>query len=199
VSASSPRSSGSSVVLVVCTGNICRSPAAELLLRERLGADSGIAVFSAGTAARVGDGVAPPMARLLRERGLDPDGFAARQLVPGLVSAADLVLTMTADQRSAVVSTVPAALRRTFTLRELAGLGAAVAPDLPPGDPAARLTALVRAAPRGRGHRQTGPEHDDVADPYRGPDAGYAVALHAIEAAVDGLSVVLADRAADRR
>ena len=178
-------------LLVVCTGNICRSPAAELLLRAGLGDDAGIAVASAGLAARAGEPVAAPMARLLAARGVDPRGFVARQLHPPLLRSSGLVLTMTAAQRSTVVSRAPAAVRRTFTLREfaeLARLGAGLPAERHPAD---RLAALVAAAPRLRALR-TGPREDDVEDPYGLPEEVFARVLTRIEAAVGTLLDALA-------
>jgi low molecular weight protein-tyrosine phosphatase len=195
-----PRSpSGAVSVLVVCTGNVCRSPAAEVLLRSGLGHRSGIRVASAGLAARVGEPVDEPMRRLLRERGLSTAAVAARQLTPDLVRQADLVLTMTTEQRAAVVAQVPAAVRRTFTLREFAGLAALAAPDAGsgPGGPAARLRALAQAAPRARARRTAGPDHDDVEDPFRRPEAVHARALAVIDDAVGTLLAVLGRPASD--
>ncbi len=151
-------------LLVVCTGNVCRSPAAELLLRARLG-DAGPEIVSAGLAALAGEPVAAPMAALLAADGVDPGGFTARQLDVPALRAAGVVLTMTTAQRAAVVGRAPAVVRRTFTLREfaeLARLGAGLPQER---DPAARLAALVAAAPRLRAVR-TGPREDDVEDPY---------------------------------
>ena len=175
-------------VLIVCEGNICRSPAAEVLLRSGLGADSGVAVASAGLAARVGEPMDEPVRRLLAARGLDSD-VVARQLVPDLVRSADLVLTMTAAQRAAVVSQVPAAVRRTFVLREFAGL-ARLAGPLPAADPSGRLAAVVEGAGRTRALRGlTG--DDDVPDPYRRGDGAHARALGLVTEAVDDLLAVL--------
>jgi protein-tyrosine phosphatase len=181
-------------VLFVCTGNICRSPAAELLLRAGLG-DSGVEVASAGLAARAGEPVAAPMARLLAARGVEPAGFVARQLEPAALRSAGLVLTMTAEQRSAVVTRAPATVRRVFTLREfadLAGLGAGL-----PGErhAAGRIAALVAAAPRLRALR-TGPGDDDVEDPYGLPEEVFARALGRIETAVGTLLGALTPDAA---
>lgn len=177
-------------LLVVCTGNICRSPAAELLLRAGLGEDAGVAVSSAGLAARAGEPVAPPMARLLAARGVDPGGFVARQLQPAELRSTGLVLTMTAAQRSAVVSRAPAAVRRTFTLLEFAEL-ARLAGELPGERHAAdRLAALVAEAPRLRALR-TGPREDDVEDPYGRSDDVFGAVFTRTEAAVDVLLDVL--------
>ena len=121
-------------VLTVCTGNICRSPAAERLLAARLGAGSGVAVSSAGVGAVVGAPIPPPMAALLSGAGVSPDGFAARQLTAAMLRDSDLVLVLTRGHRARVVDVYPGAVRRTFTLRELARLAAAVGPDaLPDG------------------------------------------------------------------
>lgn len=174
-------------VLFVCTGNVCRSPAAELLLRAGLGADAGVEVASAGLAALVGEPVAAPMAARLRARGVDPAGFAARQLRPAMVLAADVVLTMTADQRCRVVARVPAAVRRTFTLREFAALAELAGPGPGPAGPGDRLAALVQAAPRARAQRRAVPGGDDIEDPYRRPDAVFASVLAQIEAATGRL------------
>jgi protein-tyrosine phosphatase len=109
-------------VLVVCEGNLCRSPLAERLLRLRLADASHVRVTSAGTRAVVGSGMDASAAAELSRLGGDPGGFAARQLTAELVAGADLVLTATRAQRSHVVGLAPAALKRTFTLLELAAL-----------------------------------------------------------------------------
>ncbi|RZU34456.1 low molecular weight phosphatase family protein [Blastococcus saxobsidens] len=177
-------------LLVVCTGNICRSPAAELLLRAGLGDDAGIAVASAGLDARAGEPLAPPTARLLAARGLEPGGFVARQLEPALLRTAGVVLTMTRAQRSAVVAQAPATVRRAFTLHEFAGLArlsGALAGD---GGPAGRLSALVAAAPRLRALR-TGARDDDIEDPYRRSEETFVRVLTRIESDVATLLDVL--------
>jgi protein-tyrosine phosphatase len=176
-------------VLVVCTGNICRSPAAELLLRAGLG-EAGIRVASVGTRAVAGAPVAPQMAARLRDRGIDPAGFLAAQLDPAEVRSADLVLTMTAEQRAAVVSGTPAAVRRTFTLREFADL--AQLSNLEPGSgPADRLGALVAAAPLARARRAAHLAQDDIDDPYGREDEVFDRVLVEIETAVGTLLDVL--------
>ena len=67
---------------------------------------------------------------MLRVRGAVAEGFAARNIDPRLIKAADLVLTADLGHRAAVVELWPAAVRRTFTLKEFARLLAAVDPDL---------------------------------------------------------------------
>jgi protein-tyrosine phosphatase len=173
-------------VLVVCTGNVCRSPAAELLLRAGLGDGTDIEVASAGLGALAGAPVAEPMARLLRARGVDPSPFVARQLEASDVRAADLVLTMTTAQRRAVVTSVPAAVRRTFTLPEFADVAALAEVDRLPGGPAERIAAVLGAAPRARALRGAA-QDDDIEDPYGRPDEVFAQVFTAIDTAVDRL------------
>ncbi|MDQ3663926.1 MAG: low molecular weight phosphatase family protein [Actinomycetota bacterium] len=107
-------------ILVVCTGNVCRSPLAERLLQARLG--DRVTVRSAGVrgldAAEMDQLAAAELAR----RGGDPAGFRSRRLERADVREADLVLTMTTEQRSELLAEEPEALSRTFTLRELENL-----------------------------------------------------------------------------
>ena len=173
-------------VLAVCTANVCRSPAVEAQLRAWLDPAGGVSVASAGLHARVGAPVDPRMAALV---DLPVAGATARQLSPGMVADADLLLTMTRDHRRAVVTQVPAAVRRTFTLVEFAELVALVgehAPIADGGTEADRLARLVAAAPRVRGWRTGGPA-DDVEDPSGGDQAAYAGAVARIRTAVDGV------------
>jgi protein-tyrosine-phosphatase len=83
-------------VLMVCTGNMCRSPLAEAILRaelERRGAD-GIEVSSAGTGAWEGNPASDSALLVGLENNLDLSGHRARHLSRELVDQADLILTM---------------------------------------------------------------------------------------------------------
>jgi len=167
-------------VLTVCTGNVCRSPAAAAWVVAL--ADRSVAAASAGVAAVVGAPVSEPMADLMRGAGLRVAGFSAHQLTPRMIEHSDLVLTMTAQHRAWVVGRVPAAVRRTFTLLELARVARLV--DVDSSAPTAeRLRHLVDAVPTVRA--QFGSEDDtDVPDPYGlGADA-YDLAFGLIEGAV---------------
>lgn len=166
------RSGENFTILTVCTGNICRSPAVEHLLRAAFGATGGVTVASAGTGALVGQPVHGPMADLLRGAGVDPDGFAARRVTEQMLRGADLVLPLTREHRAQVVDLAPAVVRRTFTLRELARLASQVDRDQleeraggPAATPASRLDALIPLAAARRS--AVDPGLDDVVDPYR--------------------------------
>lgn len=172
-------------VLAVCTANISRSPAVERLLRRHLG--DAVQVGSAGVIALVGEPIDPPVADWLRARSAETAGFAARQLDEEMVRAADLVLALTREHRSRVLGLVPAAVRRTFTLRELARVVTSLdltdlPTSLPEGD---RLRAVIQRAIVGRALAPRAAEGgDDVPDPYGyGPEA-YARSLNLIEQAV---------------
>ena len=83
-------------VPVLCTGNICRSPFIERLLAHAL-ADTSIEVTSAGTGALVDHPIHESSARRLDAAGVPSSDFAARQLTPEMVKAADLIVAATRE------------------------------------------------------------------------------------------------------
>ena len=149
-------------ILVVCVGNICRSPLAERLLSARLGDDA--VVTSAGLRATGGQPMEPHAAAELTRLGGDPAGFASQVATPHVIESADLVLTMTKDLRTDVLQRAPRMMRRTFTLGEFAAICEAV-PDL------ASAPDLVAAAARSRSY---GAGAVDVPDPIGQSDAVHA-------------------------
>ena len=164
-------------VLFVCIGNVCRSPVGERLLAARLPADR-FEVSSAGTGAMVGYAMSKYAAEELRSYGGDPSGFAARQLTPDILEQSDLVLTATKELRSHVLAEVPGALRRTFTILELAALVEDAEGTTP--------SEVVKWA--GTHRSSVAREEQDVPDPYRrGPEA-HALSARAIDAAVQQIA-----------
>lgn len=177
-------------ILVVCTANICRSPLAERLLQAGFDdvAPGQFAVSSAGTQGRDGWDADPRIAELAVEHGVHLEGFTSRQVEPGMIQDSDLVLAMTREHRRRIVEVVPAAVRRTFTLREFARL----LPFIPPEEtalPAQRWHSLAALAQRYRRAAPGEQTADDVVDPYRCSDAVYQNMLEQLLPAAEALSV----------
>lgn len=141
-------------ILLVCTGNICRSPLAEALMRRALGERGleGIDVASAGTGAWDGAPASEGAYLVGLERGLDLSGHRARLLTREMVDQADLILTMARHHRARVDELGGEC--RVFVLGEYAGReGAAVEVSDPFGgdlevyrETCSELEALVAAA-----------------------------------------------------
>lgn len=181
-------------VLLVCSGNICRSPTAEILLWKHWVGEADMHISSAGTSAHVGAAIYSPIRKLLVERGLPDRPFAARQVTSALVEAADLVLVMTREHRSAVVVLHPPAVRRTFTLREFARVAPLAASFLDGNTVAERLSSVVPVTARMRGAARASAEEDAITDPYGRGDAACLTAVDQIEYCVDDVVAVLAER-----
>jgi protein-tyrosine phosphatase len=170
-------------ILTVCTGNICRSPLAEVMLRADL-EPLGVRVHSAGTHALVGHGMPEQALELAAQAGVDPttaSAHLARYLVEPLLEDADLVLTMAREHRSHVVKMMPNRLRRTFTVREFARLASTVntddaraAADTAGASSRDRFAAVLRAVNDQRGITAASGDDDDVIDPYRRSRETYA-------------------------
>lgn len=113
------------VIALVCTGNTCRSPMAETLLREqlskKLGSDNAVRVLSAGVAASPGIGASPQAVEVMGNRNLDLTGHSSRPLDDSVMNVADLVLTMTRGHRAAILAAWPDMHDRVFTLRRDGG------------------------------------------------------------------------------
>ena len=150
-------------VMTVCTGNICRSPMAEIVLRERF-AEAGldhVVVDSAGTSDEErGNPVDPRARRVLERHGYVVLPHEARRVTAADLRARDLVLTATATHLHA--------------LERLA-----------PGEASASRLRMLRsfdpAATGATGHLL------DLADPWYGVEADFDETLSMIEAAADGI------------
>ena len=182
-------------ILAICTGNICRSPAMDLLLAHDLaGGERRFAVSSAGTHAMTGWPVNPPMDRLLEAQGVGIGGFAARQADAELLTSAGLILTATREHREWVTDHAPSTVRRAFTLTEFADAVRVADPSVL--DPAGLVEWAAAHRPpagvvsRSRSTRR-GYAEGDVLDPYGLGDAAYEAAFAQIAAATDVIAAAL--------
>ena len=105
-------------ILVVCVGNICRSPMAEALLQRALRGQDGFTVESAGLGALVGHPASEYSQELMLEMGLDISEHRARQIHPDMVRDADLVLVMEAGHKRAIDDADPTARGKVYRLGE---------------------------------------------------------------------------------
>jgi protein-tyrosine phosphatase len=169
-------------VMTVCTGNICRSPMAEVVLRDRFGAAGladAVVVDSSGISdEETGGPIDPRAADVLREAGYPVPRHRAHRITEGEVADRDLLLPMTA--------------RHARALRTLA----------PDADAAARVRMLRSfdpAAPDVSGAGAVADEAQlDVEDPWYGDRDDFVSVLQQVEAAADGIVAFVRDEL-DRR
>jgi protein-tyrosine phosphatase len=176
-------------VLLVCTANICRSPAAARLLAGRLG--SSIEFVSRGTRSVPGAGMCEVSANWVLMNGGDAAGrHLSRPLELADIKASTLILTASQRHRTAVIEMRPSAQVRTFTLAQAARIAqwrmAEPGPGMPTGvDLPDRLLWLVEEldAHRGAAPRPVPESAEDLPDPHHG--SAHAEVFGSLLAAVD--------------
>jgi protein-tyrosine-phosphatase len=104
-------------LIFVCTGNTCRSPMAEGLLKALLPADSGWDVSSAGVCAADGWPASDHSVEALREKEIDISDLTSTTLTPTMIEEADLLVTMTEGHRQAILAAVPESEGKVFLLK----------------------------------------------------------------------------------
>jgi protein-tyrosine phosphatase len=149
-------------ILFVCTGNICRSPMAEGLLRHMLAVRSvnWVRVRSAGTHAMDGRPAEPHAIAAARELGADISAHRARSLDRDLVEQADLILVMEQEHADLIARVLP---------------------------PARQAEALHLLAPYSSTHNRL-----EVDDPYGQPLDAYRTCIHFIQQCLTGVLYRLA-------
>lgn len=175
-------------ILIVCTGNICRSPVGAALLAHHL-ARADIVLTSAGTHAMEGHSPAPETSNYLQNAlGIAAQGEGT-QLTKESAEAATLILTMTEDQRAWVTRLAPRTVRRTYTMLEFSRVLA----ELDRHASYDSLSELVRAcAPYRRRANFQGP-NNDIADPYgRAPEI-YATSFAQVAQASRDIAMKFSD------
>ena len=170
-------------IVFVCTGNICRSPMGEALLRHELAARGcdDVEVSSCGTWAAAPQPATAHAVSVLQGRGIDLTEHRSRALDAAELAGADLVLAMTSVHVREIEEMAPAALPKVRLMKELAEL------DLSPGPGGwgAGLQALLAAT-------RPAPRRDlDVDDPMGLLPRSYERAASEIEAGVKVLATVL--------
>ncbi len=91
-------------IMIVCIGNICRSPIGEVLLKDY---KPELNVFSSGLGALVGKPADPKSVELMRQKNINLDDHCAQQINSVLVSSSDLILTMEKKHVDAIQAQFP--------------------------------------------------------------------------------------------
>lgn len=182
-------------ILIVCTGNICRSPMGEIVLREKL-AQAGISaeVDSVGVSSEEhGRGVDTRAARVLREAGYDVPRRSARKVTSQDLEDSDLVLAMTvghAKQLGALAERHGISTDKIHLWREYdssSSLGVAPAGVFGEGG----YLATKKSEDRGHSNLYMSDGEWDVPDPWYGGQEGFYDTLAVVESGADGIVATL--------
>lgn len=103
-------------ILVVCIGNICRSPTAEYMLKHKLANKPELTIHSAGLGALVDKPIDATAGAILLENDIDPSSHKARQLRSELLLGADLILAMEPSHLKGISDIAPQVSGKAFLL-----------------------------------------------------------------------------------
>lgn len=124
-------------IVMVCSGNTCRSPMAEALLKDKLsramGEETTVSVSSAGLFAFEGEPASAPAIETMKGYGIEIEAHRARPLTAELAGKADLILAMTEAHKEAILRRYPEIRGKVFTLAEFSGVEGAFDVDDPIG------------------------------------------------------------------
>ncbi len=111
-------------ILVVCTGNTCRSPMAEALTRAYFsGKNTKPEVGSAGLYALEGQPASRYALEAVKKFGTDLTGHRAKKVTSEMIERAQLVLSMTVGQKNNLIQMFPGVQDKVYTLKEFAYIG----------------------------------------------------------------------------
>lgn len=143
-------------------------------------------VSSAGTRALVGHPVEPRIGAALEQRGTSAERFRARQLDEAMLNSSDLVICLSTEHRSEVVTLAPAMLAKTVTLRELGRYFELSRPFDPSHNLAQRWSTVMHDLRRSR-RRLENPAENDVIDPYMRDERTLQQCITEITTAVESI------------
>jgi len=106
-------------ILIVCTGNTCRSPMAEGIFISLI-KENNIEVSSAGTYAYDGDNAAQHAIKALEKIGIDISNHKSTLVHHDLIDKADIILTMTNSHKESIIKKFPESKNKVFLLNEYA-------------------------------------------------------------------------------
>lgn len=175
-------------ILMVCTGNICRSPMAEVMLRDALtscGVDD-VEVASAGTWAGFGHAATTEAQQVMEGRGIDLSHHRSQPLTADLLDDADLILAMTSVHAREIAEVAPGAVDRTLLMKELVELE--VEESAADAARAARLSSVLA------GGRPEPRRALDLDDPMGLPVGAYERTAEHLELGVNRLVELLCGR-----
>lgn len=165
-------------ILFVCTANICRSPAAEALARQRYGEHD--ALFRSAGLLEGGRSCPEHLVNTLYDRGIDISGHRSYQLDPSSLEAAHLVLTMEGEHVQQATTIDRACFAKTVPLKEAAQVLATAGGPQP-------IDRFVETLSKTRDPSTYLSNQWDVADPYRRKLKDYRRAVDEIASLVEGV------------
>lgn len=166
-----PKLQGPMEAVFVCTGNVARSAAAEIIasqLSEEYGLTDDWIFTSAGTSALSGSRVYRHVGKQLDERGYDISGYRAKQLTEDMVERATLILVAEAEHADWIIREWPQYHHKVHLIKQVANLKQEIGSEAEP------ISYLYS-------HNQAPRSSDNIGDPYRQGKEAARIAVDEIE------------------
>lgn len=108
-------------ILVVCTGNSCRSPMAEGFLKKELKQEDGFEIVSAGTSAMEGLSPTQPAIDVMKEEAIDISLYRSKPFSKELIETSGLILVMADTHKEFILNIMPEVKNKIYLYKEFAG------------------------------------------------------------------------------